>query len=111
MAAVAELADPFARHGLTVLRGAGLRVGELLDLEVGSVIDYGPAGVWLRVPLGKLATERSVPLDRPTLAALDAWTAQRAPHRPLPHPRTEAEPSWMKEARIWPCFVVFGEVL
>lgn len=88
MAAVAELADPFARHGLTVLRGAGLRVGELLDLEVGSVIDYGPAGVWLRVPLGKLATERSVPLDRPTLAALDAWTAQRAPHRPLPHPRT-----------------------
>jgi integrase len=61
---------------------------KLLDLEVGSVIDYGPAGVWLRVPLGKLATERSVPLDAPTLAALDAWTAQRRPHRPLPHPRT-----------------------
>lgn len=44
MNAVAELDDPFARVGPTVLRGAGLRVGELLDLEVGSVIDYGPTG-------------------------------------------------------------------
>jgi hypothetical protein len=61
MNAIANLDDPFARIGLTVLRGAGLRVGELLDLEIGSVIDYGPTGTWLRVPLGKLATERMVP--------------------------------------------------
>lgn len=88
MAAVAELADPFARTGLAVLRGAGLRVGELLDLELGAVLDYGPAGTWLRVPLGKLATERAVPLDRPTLAALDQWAAGRGTHRPIPHPRT-----------------------
>jgi len=27
------------------------------------VIDYGPTGTWLRIPLSKLATERSVPLD------------------------------------------------
>ena len=52
--------DTFARIGLTVLRGAGLRVGELLDLEIGSVIGYGPAGTWLRVPLGKLATDDSL---------------------------------------------------
>jgi hypothetical protein len=43
MTAVAALADPFARTGLTVLRGAGLRLGELLDLELGGVVDYGPA--------------------------------------------------------------------
>jgi len=88
MAAVAELSDPFARVGLQVLRGTGLRVGELLDLEVGAVVDYGPAGTWLRVPLGKLATERTVPLDEPTLAALDAWAVRRGGHRPIPHPRT-----------------------
>ncbi len=88
MNAVAELPDLFARTGLTVLRGAGLRVGELLDLELDSVLDYGPAGIWLRVPLGKLATERMVPLDAPTLSALDEWTASRGAHRPLPHPRT-----------------------
>jgi integrase len=90
MNAVAGLDDTFARTGLTVLRGAGLRVGELLDLEIGSVIDYGPAGTWLRVPLGKLATERMVPLDAPTLAALDEWARGRGAHRPIPHPRTGA---------------------
>ena len=88
MNAVARLDDPFARVGLTVLRGAGLRVGELLDLELGSIIDYGPAGTWLKVPLGKLATERMVPLSAATVAALDEWVAHRGAHRPLPHPRT-----------------------
>lgn len=88
MNAVARLDDPFARVGLTVLRGAGLRVGELLDLELGSIIDYGPAGIWLKVPLGKLATERMVPLSAATVATLDEWVALRGAHRPLPHPRT-----------------------
>ena len=88
MCAVAALEDPFARCGLTVLRGAGLRLGELLDVELGGVADYGPAGSWLRVPLGKLATERSVPLDPDTLAALDTWAAQRGRQRAHPHPRT-----------------------
>lgn len=87
MAAVAGLDDPFARAGLTVLRGAGLRIGELLDLELDCVVDYGSNGSWLRVPLGKLDSERSVPLDEATLAALDGWMAQRGPQRALPHPR------------------------
>lgn len=52
------------------------------------MLDYGPAGIWLRVPLGKLATERMVPLDAATLAALDQWADQRGVHRPIPHPRT-----------------------
>jgi integrase len=73
---------------MTVLRGAGLRVGELLDLELGSIIDYGAAGTWLKVPLGKLATERMVPLSAATIAGLDEWVSHRGPHRPLPHPRT-----------------------
>lgn len=88
MSAVAALDDPFARTGLALLRGTGLRVGELLDLEIGSVIDYGPTGTWLKVPIGKLATERMVPLDAATLAVLDEWTRQRGSCRALPHPRT-----------------------
>ncbi|WP_220454061.1 tyrosine-type recombinase/integrase [Nocardioides immobilis] len=88
MVAVADLPDRFARTGLLVLRGAGLRVGELLDVELDAVVDYGPAGTWLRVPLGKLATERSVPLDEAILAALDQWAQRRGVHRPIPHPRT-----------------------
>ena len=88
MNAVARLNDPFARIGLIVLRGAGLRAGELLDVELGSIIDYGPAGAWLKVPLGKLATERMVPLSATTVAVLDEWVSLRGAHRPLPHPRT-----------------------
>lgn len=86
--AIANLDDPFARAGLLVLRRAGLRLGECLDLELGCVVDYGPTGTWLRVPLGKLGTERAVPLDADTVAAVDAWAAQRGPQRPHPHPRT-----------------------
>jgi len=87
MTAVAGLADLFARVGLTVLRGTGLRIGELLDLELDSIVDYGPAGSWLRVPLGKLNTERMVPLDAVTLAVFDEWFAHRHRQRALPHPR------------------------
>ena len=87
MAAIAGLTDPFARIGLTLLRGTGIRLGELLDLELDCVWDTGSHGSWLKVPLGKLGTERTVPLDEATLAALDEWIARRGPQRALPHPR------------------------
>src|SRR5262249_36142873 len=88
MAAAASLDDLFARSAILLLRRAGLRLGECLDLELGCVIDYGPTGTWLRVPLGKLGTERAVPLDSATVAALDAWAQHRGQQRPHPHPRT-----------------------
>jgi integrase len=87
MAAVDNLDDPFARVGLTILRGTGLRIGELLELELDAIVDYGPAGSWLRVPLGKLNTERVVPLDAATLDAFDDWFTRRQQQRALPHPR------------------------
>ena len=72
---------------LTVLRGTGIRLGELLDLELDCIWDSASHGSWLKVPLSKLATERTVPLDEPTLAALDEWMTRRGPQRALPHPR------------------------
>ena len=87
MDAISRLDDPFARIGLTLLRGTGLRLGELLDLELGCIWDSASHGSWLKVPLGKLGTERTVPLDATTLAALDEWMALRGPQRALPHPR------------------------
>jgi integrase len=88
MAAAGRLDDLFARSAILLLRRAGLRLGECLDLELGCVVDYGPTGTWLRVPLGKLGTERAVPLDSATVAALDAWARHRGQQRPHPHPRT-----------------------
>jgi len=87
MGAVAGLDDLFARVGITVLRHSGIRIGELLDLELEHLVDYGSNGTWLRVPLGKLNNERSVPLDDTALEALDGWLAQRPDHRARPHPR------------------------
>jgi integrase len=73
---------------LLVLRATGMRIGELLDLELDCVHEVPGAGAWLKVPLGKLDTERMVPVDEETLALLDRIAGHRSPGRPLPHPRT-----------------------
>jgi len=87
MAAVDELQDTAARCAIVLLRGTGLRIGEVLDLELSCLWDLPGHGTWLKVPLGKLNTERVVPLDEHTLAALDAWMSCRGSQRALPHPR------------------------
>ena len=87
MAAVAVLDDPFARNGIAILRGTGMRLGELLDLELDCLWDTPTHGTWVKVPVGKLGTERTVPLDAPTLAVFDTWMAHRGRQRPLAHPR------------------------
>jgi len=56
MAAVTALDDPFARYGLLILRGTGMRIGELLDLELNCLWDFASHGTWVKVPLGKLGT-------------------------------------------------------
>jgi integrase len=88
MEAMSRLDDPFARVGLTLLRATGMRAGELLDLELDCIVDFGSHGTWLRVPVGKLGTDRMVPLDPEPLALLDTWITNRGPQRSLPHPRT-----------------------
>lgn len=73
---------------LLLLRATGMRIGELLDLELDCVHEVPGSGAWLKVPLGKLDTERMVPIDDDTLDLLDRIVAHRSPGRPLPHPRT-----------------------
>jgi len=77
-----------AADALLLQRACGLRIGELLDLELDAVIDLPGSGSWLKVPLGKLDTERMVPIDAQILALIDRITAARNPGRPIPHPRT-----------------------
>jgi len=77
-----------AADALLLARSVGLRIGELLDLELDCVHEIPGHGSWLKVPLGKLDTERMVPLDDETVTLIDHITTTRAPGRPLPHPRT-----------------------
>jgi integrase len=85
--ALHEPGNELAASALLLQRACGLRIGELLDLELDCVHEVPGSGAWLKVPLGKLDTERMVPLDEETLGLVDQITAIRSPGRPLPHPR------------------------
>src|SRR4029450_7621062 len=73
---------------LRLQRACGLRIGELCDLELDCVHELAGQGAWLKVPLGKLGTERMLPLDEETVALVDRIVTHRAPGRPLRHPRS-----------------------
>jgi integrase len=87
-AALRASPNPLPAGALLLLRATGMRIGELLDLELDCVHEVPGAGAWLKVPLGKLDTERMVPIDEEALALVDQTTEHRSPGRPLPHPRT-----------------------
>jgi integrase/recombinase XerD len=68
--------DPFVRLCVEFLARTGLRKGELLDLTVDAVVQIGSA-YWLHVPVGKLRTDRYVPLHPQLKELLDGWLARR----------------------------------
>ena len=109
MAAISELADPFARTGLTVLRGTGIRLGELLDLELDCIWDSASHGSWLKVPLGKLghradrAAGRAHPgrpgrMDDPARPAAGPAASPAEPARRLPVHRARPPPDRLPAA-------------
>ena len=87
-AARTDAPNRLAADALLRQRSCGLRIGELLDLELDAVHEVPEQGSWLKVPLGKLDTERMVPLDEEAVALLDRIAATRSAGRPVPHPRT-----------------------
>ena len=68
--------------GLLLARATGLRIGELCDLELDCAHEAPGVGTWLKVPLGKLDTERMVPLDEESLALVDRIVEHRTPDGP-----------------------------
>ena len=68
--------DPFVRLAVEFLARTGLRKGEFLDLTVDSVVQIG-AAYWLHVPLGKLGSDRYIPLHPQLKELLDEWLAHR----------------------------------
>jgi integrase len=55
----------------------GMRKGEFLDLIVDSVVQIG-AAYWLHVPLGKLRSDRYIPLHPQLKELLDDWLANQS---------------------------------
>ena len=79
--------NPLAAAALRLQRACGLRIGELLDLELDCVHEVPDHGSWLKIPLGKLDTERMVPIDSEILDLVDHIIDLRSHGRPMPHPR------------------------
>ncbi|GAA4378568.1 tyrosine-type recombinase/integrase [Paeniglutamicibacter cryotolerans] len=84
--ALVESSNRLAADALLLQRACGLRIGELLDLEMDCVHQLAGNGAWLKVPLGKMKTERMVPLDEDSLALLDRIIATRSPGQAITHP-------------------------
>jgi integrase len=76
MTAARNLPDPLDRLLVEVLARTGMRKGELLGLRVDAVVQIGSA-YWLRTPIGKLHTDRYIPLHPVVKDLLDAWIADR----------------------------------
>jgi site-specific recombinase XerD len=76
------------RADALLMRATGMRIGELTTLELDCAHEVPGQGCWVKVPLGKLLTERMVPVDEETVEIIDRIAATRSPGRPLRHPRT-----------------------
>jgi site-specific recombinase XerD len=88
LAALENSPDRLRADALLLTRATGMRIGELTMLELDCVHEVPGSGAWLKVPLGKLLTERMVPIDEETVEIIDRITEHRSPGRPLRHPRT-----------------------
>ncbi len=88
LAALENSPNRLRADALLLLRATGMRIGELTMLELDCVHEVPGSGAWLKVPLGKLLTERMVPIDEETVEIIDRIAEHRSPGRPLRHPRT-----------------------
>ena len=76
LTAVRAHPDLFTRTAIELLARTGMRQSELLALTTDAVVQIG-SSYWLRVPLGKLHTDRYIPLHPHLKTLLDDWTTQR----------------------------------
>jgi integrase len=76
LAAARQLPALFDRVTVEVLARTGLRKGEFLRLATGAIVRIGDSE-WLHVPVGKLHTDRYIPLHPRVKTLLGQWLAER----------------------------------
>lgn len=78
----------FYEKHLLLLRATGMRVGEFLNLEMDALNKF-PNNRWsLHVPIGKLHSERVIPLYPSTARLVNEIKLLRGEHPPIRHPDT-----------------------
>ena len=76
MAAARALPDLFDRVCVETLARTGMRKGEFRLLALDAIVQIGD-GHWLRTPVGKLHTDRYIPLHPAVKDLLDEWLLAR----------------------------------
>lgn len=71
-------------NALLLLRYTGMRIGECVDLSLDCLRPLGPDQWVLHVPLGKLGTERWVPVDSVVCQIVNRLRSLRPPQAPEP---------------------------
>jgi len=100
LAAARKLPRLFDRVCVEVLARTGLRKGEFLGLTIDAVVQIGD-GHWLRTPVGKLRTDRYIPLHPRVMSLLQEWATHRGTQtntelmfidkgRPVPQTRVDS---------------------
>lgn len=87
--------------GIFLLRNSGMRVGELQDLEVNCVQKLPDGQYLLHVPLGKLKTERIIPVDEETADIVKRIIDMRELLLPLPNPKTAKPTEFLLLKKNW----------
>jgi len=71
--------DPLRKLCVLLLARTGMRIGELCDLPANCVVRSGDTH-WLHVPVGKLRTDRHVPLHPSLVELIADWKIANAAH-------------------------------
>jgi len=100
MDAIRSLDDPFQRAAMIVARWSGARRSEVRRLTTDCLDSYADGTARLRIPVGKTARERMIPLHDEAAEALRTVLAIRADFadRRLPDERTG---EWVRFIFVW----------
>jgi integrase len=74
--------DDLASNALLLLRHTGMRIGECVNLPCDCLRTLGPGQWAIHVPIGKLKTERWVPVDSTVCQIVDRLRSLRPPDTP-----------------------------
>jgi site-specific recombinase XerD len=74
--------NDLASNALLLLRHTGMRIGECVNLSLDCLRTIGPGQWAIHVPIGKLKTERWVPVDSMVCQVVDRLRSLRPPDTP-----------------------------
>ena len=95
LVAIRHLECPYQRAALIIARWSGARRGEISRLELDCLDSYLDGTPRLRVPAGKTATERMVPLHPEAAEVIRELQALARPARGFPDERSGRESPWL----------------